>query len=167
MVAVMSPSWVSAPLSHDSLNLPFSPVLETVVCSVSSPLLQLLEDLLIFLVKVLLIQLCPTLCTPIDCSQPGSSDIRLLCPWDSPGKNTRGLAISFSRGSSCPIDQTQVSCTAGIFLTNWASFSVVFRAEWQFPSFYFWDQKPQVFPNFWQRNWNIKYRIVSQTKCEG
>ena len=30
------------------------------------------------------LQLCPTLCDPMDCSPP-----RLLCPWDSPGKNTR------------------------------------------------------------------------------
>ena len=27
---------------------------------------------------------CPTLCDPMDCDP-----IRLLCPWDSPGKNTR------------------------------------------------------------------------------
>ena len=30
------------------------------------------------------LQSCPTLCNPMDYSQP----IRLLCPWDSPGKNT-------------------------------------------------------------------------------
>ena len=30
-----------------------------------------------------LLQLCPTLCDPIDGLLPGS-----LCPWDSPGKNT-------------------------------------------------------------------------------
>ena len=29
------------------------------------------------------LQLCPTLCDPMDSSPP-----RLLCPWDSPGKNT-------------------------------------------------------------------------------
>ena len=29
-------------------------------------------------------QLCPTLCDPMDCMQP----VRLLSPWDSPGKNT-------------------------------------------------------------------------------
>ena len=29
------------------------------------------------------LQLCPTLCNPIDGSPPGSP-----CPWDSPGKNT-------------------------------------------------------------------------------
>ena len=32
--------------------------------------------------KVLVSQLCPTLCDLVDCSMPGS------CPWDSPGKNT-------------------------------------------------------------------------------
>ena len=30
-----------------------------------------------------LLQSCPTLCNPMDCSPPGSSG-----PWDSPGKNT-------------------------------------------------------------------------------
>ena len=35
-------------------------------------------------------QSCPTLCDPIDGSPPGS------CPWDSPGKNIGGVAISFS-----------------------------------------------------------------------
>ena len=32
---------------------------------------------------VKLLQSCPTLCSPMDCSLP-----RLLCPWDSPGKST-------------------------------------------------------------------------------
>ena len=40
-----------------------------------------------------------------------------FCPWDSPGKNTGLVAISFSRGSSWPRDWTQVSCTAGGFFT--------------------------------------------------
>ena len=30
-----------------------------------------------------LLQYCPTLCDPMDCSLPGSS-----CPWNSPGKST-------------------------------------------------------------------------------
>ena len=42
---------------------------------------------------------------------------RLLCSWNSPGKNTRVVAIPFSRGSSLPRDQTQVSCMAGGFFT--------------------------------------------------
>ena len=36
-------------------------------------------------VKVLVTQLCLTLCNPMDCSLPGYS---LLRPWDFPGKNT-------------------------------------------------------------------------------
>ena len=53
---------------------------------------------------------CPTLCTPMDCSPPGSSVHGIL--------QTRLLewaAIPFSRGSSRPRDETQVSCTAGRF----------------------------------------------------
>ena len=48
---------------------------------------------------------------------------RLLCPGDSPGKNTGGgwVAISFSRGSSWPRDRTPVSCIAGRFFTLWAT----------------------------------------------
>ena len=33
--------------------------------------------------KVLVAQLCATLCSPMDCNPPGSS----VRPWDSPGKN--------------------------------------------------------------------------------
>ena len=42
---------------------------------------------------------------------------RLLCPWDSPGKNTGWVAILFSRGSSQPRDQTPASCIVGRFFT--------------------------------------------------
>ena len=35
-----------------------------------------------------LLQSCPTLCDPMDCSPPGS------CPWDSPGENT-GVGCHF------------------------------------------------------------------------
>ena len=38
---------------------------------------------------------------------------RLLCPWDSAGKNTGVVAIPFSRGSSPPRDRTWVSRIAG------------------------------------------------------
>ena len=40
---------------------------------------------------------------------------KLICPWDSPSKNTGVVAIPFSRGSSQPRDQTQVSCIVGRF----------------------------------------------------
>ena len=39
----------------------------------------------------------------------GLQPARLPCPWDSPGRDTEGAAISFSRGSSPPRDGTCVS----------------------------------------------------------
>ena len=46
-----------------------------------------------------------------DSLQPyGLQSSRLLCPQDSPGKNTGVAAISSSRGSSRPRDQTCISC---------------------------------------------------------
>ena len=53
---------------------------------------------------------------------PWTEPTRLLCPRNSPGKNTGGVAIPFSRGSSWPREQTQVSCIAGRrFFTVWAT----------------------------------------------
>ena len=55
----------------------------------------------------------PTLCDPMDCSPPGSSVHGILqaiiLEW---------FAISFSRGSSQPREQTWVSCTADRFFTK-------------------------------------------------
>ena len=61
-------------------------------------------------------QSCPTLCNPIDCSLPVSSvhgifQARVL-EWG---------AIFFSRGSSQPRDQTQVSYIVGRRFTVWAT----------------------------------------------
>ena len=53
-------------------------------------------------------QSCPTLCDPMDCSPPGSSVHGIL-----QARILEWGAISFSRGSSRPSDQTQVSCIAG------------------------------------------------------
>ena len=47
--------------------------------------------------------------------------VRLLCPWDSPGKNTGVAVISFSRESSQPRDQIWVSCIADRCFTVWAT----------------------------------------------
>ena len=52
--------------------------------------------------------LCPTFLRP-----HGLQPARLLCPWDSPGKNTGVGAISFFRGCSRLRDRTCISCTAG------------------------------------------------------
>ena len=60
-------------------------------------------------------QLCLTLFDPMDCSLPGSShgifQARVL----------ERVAISFSRGSSPPRDQTRVSCIVGRRFTIWAT----------------------------------------------
>ena len=65
---------------------------------------------------MLVAQLCPTLCDPMDYSLPGSSlhgnlQARIL-GW---------VAISFSRGFSQPRYQTQVSRFAGQFFPMWAT----------------------------------------------
>ena len=62
--------------------------------------------------KVLVIQLCLTLCDPVDYSPPGSSVHAIL--W---ARICELVAIPFSRGSSQLRDRTLVSCVAGIFFT--------------------------------------------------
>ena len=63
-------------------------------------------------VKVLVAQLCQTLCDPMDCSPPGSSVHGIL-----QARILEWVIIPFSKGSSRPRDQTQVSCIAGRFFT--------------------------------------------------
>ena len=58
-------------------------------------------------VKVKVAQLCPTLCDPMDYTVHGILQARIL-EW---------VAVLFSRGSSQPRDQTQVSHIAGRFFT--------------------------------------------------
>ena len=60
--------------------------------------------------KVKVAQLCPTLCGSMDYNPPGSSVHGIL-----QARILEWVAISFSRGSSRPRDQTQVSCIAGRF----------------------------------------------------
>ena len=65
-----------------------------------------------------------------DSSQPhGLQPTRLLCPWDSPGKNAGVVAMPSSRGSFQPRDQTQVSCLAGGFLAIWATREALARGR--------------------------------------
>ena len=63
-------------------------------------------------VKVLVIQSCPTLWDPMDCSLPGSSVLGTL-----QARVLGWVAIPFSRGSSQPRDHTQVSHFAGRLFT--------------------------------------------------
>ena len=52
-------------------------------------------------ILVLVAQSCPTLCDPMDCSLPGSSVHKIF-----QARILEWVAISFSRGSSQPRDQT-------------------------------------------------------------
>ena len=67
-------------------------------------------------VKVLDVQSFPTLLDPKDHSPPGSSVHGIL-----QARTMEWVAISCSRGSSQPRDQTQVSSIAGRFFTIWAA----------------------------------------------
>ena len=65
-----------------------------------------------------LLQLCLTLCNPMDCSPPGSSVHGIL----QPGK-MEWVAMPYSKRSSQSRNQTSVSCgpcIAGRFFTHWA-----------------------------------------------
>ena len=63
------------------------------------------------LLKVFAVQPCPILWGPI-CNPPGSSAHGIL-----QARILESVTISFSRKSSQPRDQTQVSCIAGRFFT--------------------------------------------------
>ena len=68
-------------------------------------------------VPVKSLQLCPTLCDPMDCSPPGSAVHGIL-----QAKILEWVAISFSRGgSSQPRNWTHVSCT------SWIGWSVLYH----------------------------------------
>ena len=65
---------------------------------------------------------CLSLCNPLDCSPPGSSvhgffQARIL-QW---------VAISFSKGSSWPRDQTCVSCIGRQILYHWATWEAMVK----------------------------------------
>ena len=63
----------------------------------------------------LVAQSCPTLCDPMDCSPLGSLSVGIL-----QARLLEWIAMPSSRGSFQPRDQTQVTCIAGIFFTDWA-----------------------------------------------
>ena len=61
-------------------------------------------------------QSCPTLCDPMDGSLPGSAVHGII-----QARIREWAAISFSRGSSQPRDQTWVSCIADRSFIVWAT----------------------------------------------
>ena len=65
--------------------------------------------------EVKVAQSCWTLCDPMDSTAHGILQARIL-EW---------VAFPFSRGSSQPRDQTQVSHIAGRFFTSWVTREVL------------------------------------------
>ena len=63
----------------------------------------LLKALIVYNVCAKLLQLCLTLCDPMDCSQPGSSDYGIL-----QARILEWVAMPSCRGSSQPRDQTHI-----------------------------------------------------------
>ena len=59
----------------------------------------------------------PTLCDPMDCNSPPGSSVHGLFQ----ARILEWVAYPFSRGSSQPRNQIQVSCIAGRFFTVWAT----------------------------------------------
>ena len=67
-------------------------------------------------------QSCPILCNPMDCSLPGSS-----IHWILQAGILECIAISFSRGSFWPRDQTRVSCVSCI--CRWVLYQLSHRGS--------------------------------------
>ena len=73
-------------------------------------------------------QSCLTLCDPMDCSQPGSSVYGIF-----QARILEWVAISFSRVTSWPRDQTRVSHIVGRRFTVWATKSLIYKQMLGFP----------------------------------
>ena len=86
-------------------------------------------------VKVKVVQLCPTLCNPIDYTLHGILQARIL-DW---------IAFLLSRGSSQPRDWTQVSHNAGRFFTQLSHKGT--------PRILEWVAYPFSRGSSWHRNW--------------
>ena len=65
-----------------------------------------------------------TLCNPMDCSLPSSSVIGIIQV-----RTLEWVAISFSRVSSQPRNQTRVFCIAGGFFSSWPTRGAPIQAE--------------------------------------
>ena len=75
--------------------------------------------------KVLNVQSCPTLCIPMACSLPGSSDHGIL-----QARIPRWVDISFSRGSSRPSDETWVSSIEASLLAHMVKNLPAMQENW-------------------------------------
>ena len=93
---------------------------------------------------VLVTQLCPTPCNPMDCSAPGSSVNRIFQV-----RTLEWVAISFSRGSFWPRDWTQVSCNEGRLFNIWVTREACIAGGFFIAEL---SGKPQMKTKVWDKN---------------
>ena len=79
----------------------------------SLPLNHQASPLRLLCVCAKLLQSCPTLCDPMDCSLPGSTVHGIL-----QARNLERVVICFSRGSFRPKNRTRVPSIVGRFFTT-------------------------------------------------
>ena len=92
---------------------------ELLICYLKCPVFNNSKwGMLLF--AVLVARSCPTLCKPMEYSMSGLSVHGI-----SQATILEWLAISFSKGSSQPRDQTGVSCIAGRLFTIWTTREVL------------------------------------------
>ena len=108
-------------LPHPGIK-PGSPALQEVSLLSESPGKPIYISSILFRLRLwvailcLVAQSCPTFCDPMNGSPPGSSVHGIL-----QARLLEWLAISFSRGSSSPRNQTQISHIAGRCFCLWAT----------------------------------------------
>ena len=98
---------------------------------------------------MLVVQLCPTLCNPIDYSPPDSSVHGIL-----QARPLEWVAIPFSRGYSWLRDWTQVSCISGRFFTVWATRKA--RKSLKMPTF----EQQQCWWSSWLWLWTLFFFLL-------
>ena len=91
------------------------------------------------------LQLCLTLCKPMDCGPPGSS-----VHGDSPGKDMEWIFMPSSRGSCQPRDQTYIS------YISWIGRWVLFHYCQLWSPRKHWDGTKKAFEGSEQGWWTIK-----------
>ena len=85
---------------------------------------------------------------------PSTTAPGLLCPWDFPGKSTRGGGHFLLKGSSPPKDWTGVSCMGRQILYHWATDSLPLlgspiASQFQLATFQMLNSHMQLSPPYW------------------
>ena len=103
-------------------------------------------------VSLLVAQSCLTLCNPMECSPPGFSVHGI-----SQARTPEWVAIPFSKGSSWPRDQIQVSCIASRFFAIWVTRG--FLREKKMVTMKFWEEVCGWTSKSGQKTWKCGYPI--------